>query len=266
MARTLALILTLTPVGGVRRPKLFFLGPGSTGTRFFTHVLRSWKYYTLHWRCTRHPDVAWSEVFNTSSPCFQRDAFLDAGEAADVDWLLRNFPDARYVLNTRPVGTWTASRVEHLLRSRGKAHLRKRCNRGHASACEAKPKSSYADFAPELPCDERNIADIVVHEARHQQVRLLAGALPREPHPHPLPTHWTTKLLRKWSACSARLRTCGADLLLCHWRAWESAKRRGTWARLSARPGEGLISGVPHHAQALTVGDSTQYYGPRGWD
>lgn len=151
---------------------------GSTGTRFFTHLMRAWQYPSEHWKCHGNNSLTWTKVRNASHPCLSRAAFLDDGEVADVEWLIKSFADARFVLNTRSLEPWMASRIYHARRARGKEHLMNLCHAGNKTACELKnmqqadkdrSRAIREDIAPQLDCDEKVILESVVSEARHQE-------------------------------------------------------------------------------------------------
>lgn len=105
------------------KDKVFFLGPGSTGTRALDAFMSSKQmrggYRTVHWLCDPlAPGSGWADASRGHDPdlsCLaQHDAFVDHGHSADYRWLDAQFPRARFVLNTRPLRAFLVSRLGHI--------------------------------------------------------------------------------------------------------------------------------------------------------
>ena len=99
--------------------KVFCVGFNKTGTT------------TLHqWFTAAGLDSSHDATYQRRTRTMERDAlrsYLDAheafsdGERANVPLLLDLYPDAKYILNTRPMRAWLESRIKHVFRWGGNA-------------------------------------------------------------------------------------------------------------------------------------------------
>ena len=110
---------------------VFFLGPGSTGTRTMQHLIQMalpWA-GTCHDQCVHQSDPRtydrkferWDRASWDHDEAFFRNwrarnntvIFLDHGQLSDWRWLYRTIAGARFVLMTRKLEPWALSRVRH---------------------------------------------------------------------------------------------------------------------------------------------------------
>ena len=115
--------------------KVFFLGPGKTGTRTLANYAEDVGCKPCHLRCSvgrsgkevkwaaaadstwsklRLPPAAWDG--NQRKVLDAYCGFMDNGELADFRWLNAVYPHARFVLNTRGLKSYMVSRVDHMAR------------------------------------------------------------------------------------------------------------------------------------------------------
>lgn len=105
--------------------KVFFLGPGKTGTRTLANYAQHVGCKPCHLTCSvgrSGKKIKWAAAANLTQTKLQRkvlDAycgFMDNGPHADFRWLNAVYPHARFVLNTRGLKSWFVSRVDHMTR------------------------------------------------------------------------------------------------------------------------------------------------------
>jgi hypothetical protein len=122
-----ALAATLTAVAHCailhkgRRDKLFFIGPNKTGTTSIAALFARLGYESCHWSCRRpHGYENWAEASVAKDARYFKgsDAFSDVGHLANFVWLSQQYPSARFVYNTRPIGLQLMSRIDMHRRSR----------------------------------------------------------------------------------------------------------------------------------------------------
>ena len=92
------------------KQRIFCIGPGKTGTFTLASLFESMKISQYH---GRH----WSDASAHHRCHFvlqRHNAFSDWGVEADWRWLNGQFPNARFVLNTRALFAWVLSRYDHV--------------------------------------------------------------------------------------------------------------------------------------------------------
>ena len=92
------------------KQRIFCIGPGKTGTFTLANIFESMKisqYHGMHWSD--------ASVHHRCHYVLQRhSAFSDWGVESDWLWLDGQFPNARFVLNTRALFAWVLSRYDHV--------------------------------------------------------------------------------------------------------------------------------------------------------
>jgi hypothetical protein len=98
--------------------KLFALGPGKTGTHTLHALFAERGRFSCHWKCngTLWPEQSTKRVEITAEVWQHWDAFSDRGEYVDFAWLDEVMPDARFLLNSRPLQPWLRSKLNHFER------------------------------------------------------------------------------------------------------------------------------------------------------
>jgi hypothetical protein len=99
----------------VPRPKVFVVGLSRTGTTTLTAALRQFGYLAAHW-----VNPATGQMLSPEDAALF-DAMTDAPVADAVEELADRHPDARFLLTTRPVDSWTRSLLAHMRREHGLA-------------------------------------------------------------------------------------------------------------------------------------------------
>jgi hypothetical protein len=126
--------------------KVFFIGPNKTGTSSISKLLRSLGYRPCHNICYRGAEdsVSWPTASRSKNWSYFEpfDVYSDNGNLADVVWLAKSFPTARFVLNVRPLKQWLLSRVDMY------RHIRER------GGC-----SPYGKFEAGNKCGNRGVAN-----------------------------------------------------------------------------------------------------------
>lgn len=99
-----ALFFALAPKGGRQRRKYFVIGHPRTGTLALHQIFEAngipAQHYAGNWKPWRY------------------DAFSDRGNYQPIERFARTYPDARFVLNTRPAAGYVRSRMNHIARRR----------------------------------------------------------------------------------------------------------------------------------------------------
>eukprot|EP00732_Lithocolla_globosa_P004632 Lithocolla_globosa_v1_NODE_4372_length_1452_cov_5.637079.p1 type:complete len:296 gc:universal NODE_4372_length_1452_cov_5.637079:268-1155(+) len=111
--------------------KLFNLGHNKTGTTSFSAMMEiHFGYKTCHNRCFDAGDDTESKYWTkmTREGFDEYDAFSDHGQDAPVDNLINYYPDARFVVTTRPLLPWLISRYDHIERNKKNKSYRGKYN------------------------------------------------------------------------------------------------------------------------------------------
>lgn len=104
-----SLFFRLVPKGDRGRRKYFVIGHPRTGT------LALHKIFEANGIRAQHSSGNWKT--------WRYDAFSDRGNYQPFELFARRYPNARFVLNTRPADGYIRSRMNHIARSRGRKGL-----------------------------------------------------------------------------------------------------------------------------------------------
>jgi hypothetical protein len=96
-----------------RAPKVFVIGLSRTGTSSMDTALGMLGFSHLHWLNDLTMDLI------RPADLFLFDAFSDVGVVADFEGLERRFPNAKFVMTTRPLESWEVSVERHFSRNAG---------------------------------------------------------------------------------------------------------------------------------------------------
>lgn len=170
--------------------KIFFIGMHKTGTTTYAALCRAANFSTLH-------GGAWFDSSSSSKKARQtHDCFADFGEDPDTELLpavqnlVKEWPEARFVLNTRPLLSWVVSVLDHTTAANKRCECSERWDRSRTKEERVKwgtaayiqriveRRSQYhQDVLHYFGSDERLASRLLVADVTTQPHEELVGTL-----------------------------------------------------------------------------------------